>query len=137
MLVVMVTSISHVYSPARRDSSEQKPKTYLYLKLPACSFYIFNGQSAVSSTSITCWYMVWTQKRSLFSCILDVVLVLVLRHFPDTSGTSNQVCLSRIKEVTLHVHLSTNVWRVTWRKCGFYSLSSRHLQLESRATNIK
>lgn len=137
MLVAMVTSISHVYSPARRDSSEQKPKTYLSFKLPACSFYIFNGQSAVSSTRITCWYMVWTQKRSLFSCVPDVVLVLVLRHFPDTSGTSHQVCLSRVKEVTLHGHLSANVWRATRRKYGFYSLSSRNLQPESRDTNIK
>ena len=41
-LVAMVTSISHVYSPASSQGSEQNPKPTCSFKLRICSFYISN-----------------------------------------------------------------------------------------------
>ena len=41
-LVAMVTSISHVYSPASSQGSEQNPKPTCSFKLCICSFYISN-----------------------------------------------------------------------------------------------
>lgn len=69
VLVTMVTSISHVYSPASSDGSEQNPKPTCSFRLRICSFYIFNWKSVISSTSAMRQRTVLKSKKIFFKFI--------------------------------------------------------------------